>query len=401
MGGIVFVGSMKGFERAAQQGLRDQGLRADDRRPGRRPHRRRRRGRSRRRSPRSTTTTCPWSTATVASPESSPGPTRWPRSSPTTRRWQRAIARIDLGAVERNCARLQVDAGRGRRALRSGQGRRLRPRRRRVRRGRAGRRRDPAGGCDRGRGRAGRPPPPARPTADDGGTDPGGRRRRVVGRLGGRGLARGLPRASSPTAPAPRGARPASTSSTTAAWAGSATPTRREVMALARACAESPDLELAGVWTHFATADEPDSGFFDEQLERFDGGCRGGSQPSSPRSPSTPPTAPPSSATLAPTSTWPAAASPSTASIPSSATRPSAASSPALSPALLRGRREALRGRRQRRLRPDLAGARPTPGSGCCRSATATGCGAASPTTPRCWSAAAATRSSAPSRWTT
>ena len=41
------------------------------------------------------------------------------------------------------------------------------------------------------------------------------------------------------------------------------------VLALARACAEDPDLELAGVWTHFATADEPQSGFFDEQLGRF------------------------------------------------------------------------------------------------------------------------------------
>jgi alanine racemase len=41
------------------------------------------------------------------------------------------------------------------------------------------------------------------------------------------------------------------------------------VLALARACAGDPDLELAGVWTHFATADEPESGFFDEQLERF------------------------------------------------------------------------------------------------------------------------------------
>jgi len=43
-----------------------------------------------------------------------------------------------------------------------------------------------------------------------------------------------------------------------------------ETIELARACAEDPDLELAGIWTHFATADEPDSGFFDEQLERFD-----------------------------------------------------------------------------------------------------------------------------------
>ncbi len=41
------------------------------------------------------------------------------------------------------------------------------------------------------------------------------------------------------------------------------------VLELARACAEDPDLELAGLWTHFATADEPDSDFFDEQLQRF------------------------------------------------------------------------------------------------------------------------------------
>jgi alanine racemase len=47
------------------------------------------------------------------------------------------------------------------------------------------------------------------------------------------------------------------------------TPDPAEVLALMRACDESPDLEPAGVWTHFATADEPDSGFFDEQLERF------------------------------------------------------------------------------------------------------------------------------------
>jgi alanine racemase len=42
-----------------------------------------------------------------------------------------------------------------------------------------------------------------------------------------------------------------------------------EVLDLLRACAESPDLEPVGVWTHFATADEPASGFFDEQLDRF------------------------------------------------------------------------------------------------------------------------------------
>jgi alanine racemase len=42
------------------------------------------------------------------------------------------------------------------------------------------------------------------------------------------------------------------------------------VVELARACAADPDLELAGVWTHFATADEPDSGYFEEQLGRFE-----------------------------------------------------------------------------------------------------------------------------------
>ncbi len=47
-------------------------------------------------------------------------------------------------------------------------------------------------------------------------------------------------------------------------------PDPAEVLALARACDADPDLELAGVWTHFATADEPDSSFFDEQLDRFD-----------------------------------------------------------------------------------------------------------------------------------
>jgi alanine racemase len=44
-----------------------------------------------------------------------------------------------------------------------------------------------------------------------------------------------------------------------------------EVLALARACDADSDLELAGVWTHFATADEPeDDGYFEQQLERFD-----------------------------------------------------------------------------------------------------------------------------------
>ncbi|HWC07422.1 MAG TPA: alanine racemase [Solirubrobacterales bacterium] len=47
-------------------------------------------------------------------------------------------------------------------------------------------------------------------------------------------------------------------------------PDAEEVLALAEACDADPNLELAGVWTHFATADEPGSGFFDEQLGRFE-----------------------------------------------------------------------------------------------------------------------------------
>jgi alanine racemase len=42
-----------------------------------------------------------------------------------------------------------------------------------------------------------------------------------------------------------------------------------EVLDLLRACAESDSLEPVGIWTHFATADEPESAFFDEQLDRF------------------------------------------------------------------------------------------------------------------------------------
>ena len=38
---------------------------------------------------------------------------------------------------------------------------------------------------------------------------------------------------------------------------------------LARSCAADPHLEIAGAWTHFATADEPEDGFLAEQLAAF------------------------------------------------------------------------------------------------------------------------------------
>jgi alanine racemase len=41
------------------------------------------------------------------------------------------------------------------------------------------------------------------------------------------------------------------------------------VVELARRCAEDPGIELAGVWTHFATADEDDDGYLREQLGAF------------------------------------------------------------------------------------------------------------------------------------
>ncbi len=43
-----------------------------------------------------------------------------------------------------------------------------------------------------------------------------------------------------------------------------------DVVALAQAVVAQPGVELEGVWTHLATADEPGNPFADEQLDRFD-----------------------------------------------------------------------------------------------------------------------------------
>jgi alanine racemase len=43
----------------------------------------------------------------------------------------------------------------------------------------------------------------------------------------------------------------------------------KAAISLARACAEDPGLELAGVWTHFATADEEGDSYLGEQLAAF------------------------------------------------------------------------------------------------------------------------------------
>jgi alanine racemase len=47
-------------------------------------------------------------------------------------------------------------------------------------------------------------------------------------------------------------------------------PDPAEVLELARACEADESLELVAVWTHLATADEPESDYFDEQLARFE-----------------------------------------------------------------------------------------------------------------------------------
>ena len=60
----------------------------------------------------------------------------------------------------------------------------------------------------------------------------------------------------------------ASTSSSTPAWGASARATRAEATAVAEAVRATPGLRLAGVMTHFATADD-DPVFMAEQLQRF------------------------------------------------------------------------------------------------------------------------------------
>ena len=179
----------------------------------------------------------------------------------------RATARIDFGAVERNCARLKEEVGRT-----SSSARWSRPTATVTaaplcrRRGRGWS--EPACGRDRRRGGADRPRASAHPAADDGSADAGGARRRARRGVGDLRLARRIPRSRRRTGP--RLGRPARVHvkhDSGMGRLGNRDPSR--VIAIARACAANENLELAGIWTHFATADEPDSDFFGEQLERF------------------------------------------------------------------------------------------------------------------------------------
>ena len=314
---------------------------------------------------------------------------------------ERAVARIDFEAIRANCTRLKAELRDGAElcavvkadgyghgadgcadaALAGG--------------------RDAAGGGDRGRGRTGRPPPPAHPPADDGGADrraevdivlsagsevavwregfrrlladrarAQGRPARVhvkydsgMGRLGnpdperGAGAGPRLRRRSEPRAgrrldPLRDRRRTRLAPSSTSSSAASRRSRRRSRPSSPTAIA------------HAANS----AAVFREPRSHFDMARCGVADLRARPLPGRPGRARPGAGALA---------------------------------ALLRRRRQALRppapapatgsaGRRRRR-----------PGSGSCRSATATASAAGSATTPRSWSAAAASRWSGRSRWTT
>ena len=175
----------------------------------------------------------------------------------------RALARVDVGAIERNCARLAAAAAPAA-AVRGRQGGRLRARGRARPRGR--RRRAARSGW--------RWPPRSRPRscARPGSAGP----LLVLGRAVGRGAA---DRAGAPAPTWSRGARTSPPRWRARAGGGVhvkldtgmgrlGTRDRREASRVVEAVAADPALRLAGVMTHFATADEDDPSFLREQLAR-------------------------------------------------------------------------------------------------------------------------------------
>ena len=271
---------------------------------------------------------------------------------------------------------------------------------------RARRRRDPARGRGRGRGR--RSCARRLPEAPDPGDGRAHRRASSTTRSRPAPRSRSGARASSRLVAAPRReprrAAAASTSSTTAAWAGSASATPTRSIELVGAVRRRPRRSSwPALWTHFATADEPDSELTSASSStRFTRARRAAAR----RAPG--PSrlhAANSAATLREparrTSTWSAAGSRSTGSTRSRATRASSGLEPALELALLRRRRQALRARGERRLRPALARRGGHLGRRAADRLRRRRAARRSPTTPRCSSAGGAIRSSARSRWTT
>ena len=242
----------------------------------------------------------------------------------------RALARIDLGAVERNCARLKAEVGAGVELCAV------------VKADAYGHGADGcaraalAGGADRlavatgRRGGGGRPPLPACAAADHGGPDRRGARRRPRRRLRDRRLAQGLLRPDRRPRPRP----------------GQAGPGPRQARQRHGTARQPRPRGRAGARPRRGRGSQPGAGRgLDPFRHRRRTGARSSSPSSwaasarspprrgrsSPASPSMPPTAPLSSATPIPISTWSAAGSPSTASTRSRAIPPSAAWLPALS----------------------------------------------------------------------
>ena len=174
----------------------------------------------------------------------------WPRSSATARGSRPPPRRRAL------CAVVKADGyGHGARAGRAR---------------RAGRRRGVAGGRDRGRGRRAARRRGARGRCSCWARC---RRRSSTSRCARAPTSSCWREAAARGDRAPRrGARacgPACTSSSTPAWAGSARATPTRPPAPRRPWPPRPALRLAGVFTHFATADEDDPAFLREQLARL------------------------------------------------------------------------------------------------------------------------------------
>ena len=152
---------------------------------------------------------------------------------------------------------------------------------------------------------------------------------------------------------------------------------------LADAAAADERIELAGVWTHFATADEDD----DALPRASSSSASARSRLPIARAPSRDHAARRQQRRDAARSRVPLRHGPlrrrglraRPVRRDAAAPRPRAGARAAL----LRRRRQALPRRRVRRLRPDLEGARRHLGRRCCRSATATATGAGSRTRPR------------------
>ena len=172
-----------------------------------------------------------------------------------------------------------------------------------------------------------------------------------------------------------------------------------QVLALARACAADPDLELAGSGPTSPQLMNPTQTSLTSSSRRFEAVAAAVRGRVSRRLSH----AANSAAVFrdrAHTSTWLAAASRSMGSTHSRGPGRARPGAGALA-ALLRRRREALRGRQQRRLRAALAGSRANLGRGRAARLRRRAFVAASPTTPRSWSGGRRHPWSAPSRWTT